>query len=170
MRTTVARWCGAGAATGIAIAGVFHLLWAFSPWPLGTRREWATTIVGAEDGDLSWSRTELVVACFVVAGALLAAAYIVGVRAGVLRRIGPWWGFWLATWVIAGVFLLRGVAPMDSPEDSFNHWNLVLYRPLCLVIAVLCAVTGTCRTALGDPPAGTARRSASPARRRSPAP
>jgi hypothetical protein len=120
-------------------AGALHVAWAFSPWPLSTWREWNRTVMGTDD-PTPRSGLEWVVPCFVIAGLLLAAAYIVITRAGLLPRLGPWWALRIAAWCVVVVLLGRGVlgfvvpVPADLPA---HDWNLFLYSPLCLVLAGL---------------------------------
>lgn len=145
-RTTVAGWFAVLAAIGMVVAAAFHVIWAFSPWPLETWWEWNRTVTGTDDATartgLGWA-----VNCFVIVGLLLAAACIVATRAGVLPRVGPWWAFRIAAWCVVLVLLGRGVLGLvvTVPEDlPFHHWNLVLYSPLCLVLAALSAGAIAC--------------------------
>jgi hypothetical protein len=140
--STAAQWCaGAVALVCVAVSGV-HLVWALSPWPAQTWWDWNRTVMGTDDPA---ARTGAVWAgaCLLVAGLLVSAAWIVGVRGGLFRRTGPGWFYRISCWGVVVVFLGRGVLGLlkDVPDDLPAHdWNLYLYSPLCLVLASLSAV------------------------------
>lgn len=145
-RTAVGRWCGGIASATMAVAGAFHLLWTLTPWPLENWLEFNRTIMGSATAGAGVG-TEWVVACCIIASLLLAAAYIVGTRAGLFWRLGPWWAFRIASWVIVMVFLFRGVMGLlaDVPADlPAHHWNLVLCSPLCLILAAMSTAAIVC--------------------------
>lgn len=82
-----------------------------------------------------------------VAVALLAAAAVVGLRAGVLTALvgGPLvrWG----TWAVAVAFLLRAVGDFRlvglfrrGRESRFARWDARLYTPLSLLLGLGAAV------------------------------
>jgi hypothetical protein len=138
------RWCAGVASITMAIAGAFHLLWTFTPWPLGSWMEFDRTVMGDPSAGAGPNGHNWVLSCCTIAGLLLAAAYIVSTRAGLLWRIGPWWAFRIAAWVIVGVFLGRAVFGFlaNVPQDLPAHqWNLLLYSPLCLLLAVASATS-----------------------------
>jgi hypothetical protein len=141
MRSTIARWCAIGAVGVLSAVAVFHLLWTVSTWPAKNATAWNDAILGG------WGSGATIAFCLVVAALLLAAAYVVGARAGVFPRLGPWWGFRAGAWVIAVAFLIRGASIASSDwSATFNHWNLVLYSPICLAVGALtgavCVLSG----------------------------
>ncbi len=155
MRSTVARWCAGGVAGGMAAVAAFHLLWTVSTWPAKSAADWNDAILGG------WGSGGTIAFCLVVAALLLAAAYVVGARAGIFPRLGPWWGFRVGAWVIGVAFLIRGASFDGSAwSAAFNHWNRILYNPLCLALGALtvavCLLSGrapTAATATGHRPA-----------------
>jgi len=148
----VARWCAGTVVAVCAVASCLHVVWAFSPWPARTWEEWNRTVTGVDDA-AARSGPGWVAACLLVTGLLAGAAYAVGARAGLLRRSGPWWGPRIASWAVAGAFLVRGVLGFveDVPGDLPAHdWNLYLYSPLCLVLGALSVTVAV----VGEPAAG----------------
>jgi hypothetical protein len=133
------------AGAGLAVIGLLHLLWAFSPWPLATREEFARSVVGRPDGRLPGRL--FVLACLVVAGALGAAAYLVAARGGVWVGFAPGWSIDVGTWGVAAVLLGRGAWGMAASglrlghaPASYRRLDLAVYSPLCLLLGVLVAL------------------------------
>jgi hypothetical protein len=145
-RDSLASWCAGVAAAGMEVAGLFHVVWAFHPWPLATWLEWNRTIMGSGDPTVR-TGPDWVLACFLISGLLTAAAYIVGVRAGLFPRFGPWWAFRIAAWCVVIVLAARGVLGYVAAAHEnlpFAFWNRILYSPLCLVLAALSTVAIIC--------------------------
>lgn len=136
-----ARVYGGTAALVLTAAAGLHLVWALSPWPLSTWRDWNRTVFCSDESTVrsGWGWAFL---CLQIAGLLLAAAYVVGTRAGLLRRFGPWWVFRVGAVCVVLVLLSRGVLgfTVHVPEQLPGHrWNQFLYSPLCLGLAALSA-------------------------------
>jgi Protein of unknown function (DUF3995) len=134
--------------TGLALAliGVLHLVWAVTPWPLGTREDFARTLGGRPDGDLP-PMALFVPATVAVALALVGGAYLVAVEGGALTtwlpdRLGTF-----GSWAVAVVLGARGAWGLaesglrlsDSPA-SYRRLDLAVYSPLCLLLGVLAAL------------------------------
>lgn len=133
------KLAGATAALGLGAAGALHTVWTFSPWPLGSRAEFARTVVGVAETDLPSAGLTAT-----VAAALGSAAYLVAARARLVPQIGPRRLTRLGVGVIAGVLLLRGGAGiissgLASQPTDYTHWDLALYSPLCLALGGLAA-------------------------------
>ncbi|WP_431683505.1 DUF3995 domain-containing protein [Kitasatospora sp. KL5] len=137
------RPAAAVAGAGLLAAGALHAVWAFSPWPLASRAEFAEVVVGVDESQLP--SAPLTVA---VAGLLGAAAWLVvtgarpesGLAASRLVRAGMW--------TVAGVLSVRGLGGLavsglelgDAPA-AFRHWDLALYSPLCIALGGLTGFT-----------------------------
>lgn len=147
MLTSSRRWCGVVAATGMAVAGAFHVVWAFSPWPMDTWDDYSKTVLGDPTGEIP---NDFGAMSMMVAVLLFAAAYLVSVQAGLLFRIGPRWMHRVGIWVVAGVLLVRAtvgllsavwpegtLVPDGTSDIPYQHWNLLFYSPLCLVLGAL---------------------------------
>lgn len=148
-------WPGAVVATGLLVVAMLHVVWAFSPWPLADREDFARVVVGVAEDRAPGPGPALVVALLV-----LAAAYLVAAGSGWLPAVGPAWVHGWGVPVVAGVLLLRGLGGFatsgaavtglidSSTPTDFVHADLALYSPLCVVLgtgAVLVA-----RRALSD--------------------
>jgi hypothetical protein len=127
---------------GISLAGLFavlsflHFFWAaggkfgsgaviptggggerlFNPWPFGT---------------------------ILVAAALLGAMLVVLGRLRIWGAFLPSWIFYLGTWVISLLFLLRTIGDFQyigffkSVNDTkFAYWDTIVFSPLCLVVCI----------------------------------
>lgn len=120
----------------LLLVGVLHLVWTVTTWPLDDREDYARLVVGVPVDQLPPPGLTAL-----VAGLLVAAAYLVGAVAGVLPVVGPRWILVTGVWVVAGVLLLRGggglVADLSgadyAPED-FVRLDQILYSPLCLAL------------------------------------
>jgi hypothetical protein len=82
-----------------------------------------------------------------VAAALLIAALVIAGAAGWLGQAVPRRLFRLLTMALAPVFLLRAIGDFKyvgffrrASESAFAYWDLRLYSPLCLFIAVAALV------------------------------
>lgn len=76
------------------------------------------------------------------------AAWIVGVRGGLLPVVGPPWIHRVGTWTVGGVLALRGVGGLlmsslrlvDQP-DRYVSADLAIYSPVCVAIAACVLAT-----------------------------
>lgn len=78
-----------------------------------------------------------------VAAALFAAALVVLGRLKFWGAVVPGWIFYVGTWVIAVLFLLRTIGDFryvgffkSVSGTDFARWDTMLFSPLCLFIAV----------------------------------
>ena len=123
----------------LALLASLHLYWGFGGlWPGRDGADLSSRVAGTRS-----RRPASFLACSLVARALAAAAYIVGVAARIFDPLGlPDWFWTLAVTAVAGVFLLRGIAaylPLVfnySRGTRFYELNRRYYAPLCLLIAV----------------------------------
>jgi hypothetical protein len=128
---------GSVTATVLTLVGALHVVWMFSPWPLRTREEFASRVVGVPVEKLPTGP-----ATGAVAVLLALAAYLVAGRAGVVPVPGPSWLAAAGTACVAAVFLLRGAGGLvvSSRQDTeFARLDQRIYSPLCLVLAACCA-------------------------------
>lgn len=90
--------------------------------------------------------------CLVVAAGLLAAAWLVAGRGGVVGSpLPPPWGHY-GCLAVGGVFVLRGVGDFRlvglfkrASDSTFARWDTRLYTPLCFAIGL-----GALRVALAS--------------------
>lgn len=133
-------------AGALAAIGLLHVVWAFSSWPLADRSSFADAVVGVPEADLPSRGLTLLVAVALVLAALLVAA-----QGNAIGRLGPDWLFRLGTWAVAAVLLLRGLgglvasALLNSGTETFRQLDLVVYSPLCLLLAVGAAAVAVLR-------------------------
>lgn len=117
----------------LAVAAV-HANWARgSSWPLSDRRRLAWTIIGSEEMPSAG-------ACLVVVALLtVAAGLVAGLprRAPRLGRLGS--GGVVAVLAARGVVGAVGLMPQQRVSEAFARWDRILYSPLCLLLAGLCA-------------------------------
>ncbi|MDX8031410.1 DUF3995 domain-containing protein [Lentzea sp. BCCO 10_0856] len=128
---------GLGTAAVLTLVGALHVVWMFSPWPLRTREQFASRVVGVPVEKLPSGP-----ATGAVAVLLGVAAYIVAGRVGVAPMPGPTWLAAVGTAGVAAVFLLRGAGGLvvSSRQDTdFARLDQRIYSPLCLVLAACCA-------------------------------
>jgi hypothetical protein len=78
-----------------------------------------------------------------VAAALFAAMLVSLGRVKILGAVVPVWIFYVGTWVISLLFLLRAIGDFryvgffkSVSGTSFARWDTILFSPLCLFIAV----------------------------------
>jgi len=123
------------AGTSGALAGVaaMHVAWGLgSTWPFPDATKLGDTVVGSAD-------VPPPLACFAVAGALGAAAVLVGgVPAGwpVVRRLGQAGvASVLAARAGLGFAGRTDIAVPGSASLEFRRWDRRLYSPLCLALA-----------------------------------
>lgn len=136
---------GIVAALGLVVVAVLHVVWAFTPWPLATREDLARTVVGRPDGSLPLGI--FVPACFAVAAALGAGAYLVVAQAGALTTTLSGDLVRIGTGALAAVLLGRGAwglaesgFELGQAPASYRRLDLRLYSPLCLVLGGLAAL------------------------------
>jgi hypothetical protein len=126
----------------LAAAGALHAVWTRSSWPLRDRAEFADVVVG-----VGVEQAPTPAMCAEVAGALGAAAYLVGARAGVLPAIGPRWLRTGGSATVAGVLLTRGIGGLvlstsgRIPRSArFLRLDRRYYSPLCIALGTGAAV------------------------------
>ncbi|MCB5167455.1 DUF3995 domain-containing protein [Streptomyces bambusae] len=133
------RAAAAAAAGAMLAAGALHAVWVFTPWPLASRSEFATAVVGVTESELPSGPLT-----FAVAGLLGAAACLVAsearpegrfVRSPVARA---------GLWTVTGVMAARGLGGLaasglglGSAPAEFRRWDLLLYSPLCVTLGGL---------------------------------
>ncbi|SES14896.1 Protein of unknown function [Lentzea xinjiangensis] len=124
-------------ATVLFLVGALHVVWMRSPWPLRTREEFASRVVGAPVEKLPSAPMTGGVALL-----LGMAAYLVVSRVGLLPLPGPGWLAITGTAGVAAVLLLRGAGGLvvSSRHDTeFARLDRRFYSPLCLILAGCCA-------------------------------
>jgi phosphate/sulfate permease len=135
----------------LCLVAAIHIYWALGGyWPGHDEASLVAMVIG------SGSRKMPPVVTLLVSLSLLVGAWLVLAIRGYLRPPWPSRLFTVAGWVMVGVFALRGtlgmfackIRPAD-PGAPFEILNLIIYSPLCLVIAALIVVFMT-RRAPGD--------------------
>lgn len=143
-RSRLARTAAAGAGGLLGAIGVLHALWAAgSAWPFSDKDRLAEVVWGGSASTFPSPAATLAVVVLLGTAVLLVTG-----QAGFWGARVPRWVFWIGTWGVAAVLILRallfGFAAIGS--DAVNRtWELALYTPLCLVIGGLCvivAITG----------------------------
>jgi len=140
-RSSWARPAAAVAGVGLAAIACLHAVWALgSGWPFGDREAMAKVVWG---GPLATFPSPA--ATMFVAVLIGAAALVVTGRGGLWGGWAPKWVFAAGTWTLATVLFLRalvyGLGSIGS--DAVNSaWERALFTPLCIVLAVLCAIVG----------------------------
>ncbi|MCG6493306.1 DUF3995 domain-containing protein [Kitasatospora sp. A2-31] len=126
---------GAVVAGVLAGTGVLHAVWAVSPWPLRTPAELADAVAGWGD------EMPPAAACLAVAGALGAAAYLVGAESGVLPAAGPARVRRAGVRTVSAVMLARGAGGLlvsglglSGQSARFRRLDARYYSPLCLAL------------------------------------
>ena len=151
-QSRIARNAAIVAGTLFAVIAGLHGLWATGiTWPFGDKEALSETVFGAPA-----SMFPSPAATMAVTVLLAAAAMLVTGRAGLWGARMPRWVFAAGTWALAAVLFLRAAfyGPAAIGSDAINRsWELALYTPLCLVLALLCAVV-----ARGAVPARPAKR------------
>ncbi len=121
-----------------AIAAL-HGLWATGiTWPFGDREALSETVFGSPASTFPPPAATIVVTVLFATAALLVTG-----RAGLWGARMPRWVFSAGTSALAAVLFLRAAfyGPAAIGSDAINRsWELALYTPLCLVLALLCAV------------------------------
>jgi hypothetical protein len=122
----------------LVLVSAIHVLWIFSPWPWRSWEEF-----GRKGVDVSVDKLPPPALTATVAALLGLAAYLVVGRAGLVGVPGPSWLAVVGTAGLAAVFLLRGVGGLvvsSRRSTDFARLDLRVYSPLCLALAVSCAV------------------------------
>ncbi|MFD0206970.1 MULTISPECIES: DUF3995 domain-containing protein [Saccharothrix] len=122
----------------LVLVGALHVVWIFSPWPLGSREEFARRVVDVPPERLPSPGPTLAVAL-----ALGLAAYLVVGRAELVGVPGPSWVSVVGTVGVAVVLLLRGGSGLvmsSRRSTEYSRLDLRVYSPLCLALATSCAV------------------------------
>ncbi|WP_405754597.1 MULTISPECIES: DUF3995 domain-containing protein [unclassified Streptomyces] len=133
------RGAAVAAGGGLLSAGALHVVWVFSPWPLDSRADFASVVVGVDESQLPSGPLT-----FAVAGLLGAAAGMVLTGARPTSRIGRSRPVRAGLWVVSGVLAARGIGglaasglELGSKPAEFRHWDLRLYSPLCVTLGGL---------------------------------
>lgn len=117
-------------------------MWAAgSTWPFSDKERLAEVVWGGSASTFPSPAATLAVVVLLGTAVLLVTG-----RAGLWGAWVPSWVFWIGTWGVAAVLILRallfGFAAIGS--DAVNRtWELALYTPLCLVIGGLCLVVAS---------------------------
>ncbi len=151
-QSRIVRIAAIVAGTLFGVIAALHGLWATGiTWPFGDKDALSETVFGSPASTFPPPAATIVVTVL-----LAAAAMLVTGRAGLWGTWMPRWVFTAGTWTVATVLFLRAAfyGPAAIGSDDINRsWELALYTPLCLVLALLCAVV-----ARGDVPARPAHR------------
>ncbi|WP_433273614.1 DUF3995 domain-containing protein [Actinosynnema sp. CS-041913] len=121
----------------LAAVGALHVVWMFSPWPLRTREEFASRVVGVPADRLPSPGLTAVPALL-----LALAAYLVVGRADLVAVPGPEWPAVVGTAGVAAVLLLRGVGGLVASagkKTEFARLDLRIYSPLCIALSAATA-------------------------------
>ncbi len=151
-QSRITRIAAIVAGTLFGAIAALHGLWATGiTWPFGDKEALSETVFGSPASTFPPPAATIVVTVLLATAALLVTG-----RAGLWGARMPRWVFSAGTWAVAAVLFLRaafyGLAAIGS--DAINRsWELALYTPLCLVLALLCAVV-----ARGAVPAHPAQR------------
>jgi len=125
----------------LAVLGTLHVLWGSGiPFPAESFDELGGVVVPSG----IWPSPALT---FLVAAGLGGASIAVVLRLRDLTRprskLTPWLIF--ASYALAAVFALRsflgflisaGLWGINPADERFHHWDLLVYSPLCLLIAL----------------------------------
>ena len=130
---------GLATATILSVLSLLHLYWAF-----GGSWGFAASVPTVEGQPLFQTGFWDTLA---VAIALLIAAMICLGTLNYRLPFLPTWIYQIGIWLIAVVFLLRGIGEFHylgffkQVNDSlFAQWDTILYTPLCFGLAVCCLV------------------------------
>lgn len=141
MVLTMSAFAGMVAATVLAAIAALHGYWALGGvWPGRDAEGLTQTVVGARPGTPPPGPA----ACWLVAALLLGGAITVLGAAGVLPLPVPARAVRVAALLGGGVLALRGLLGFadarlrpDIRGSPYARWNVRLYSPLCLVLALL---------------------------------
>jgi hypothetical protein len=125
----------------LAAIAALHAAWgAGVRWPCRDEESLVALVVGYPR-----ERMPTPAQCFAAAGAILAAAAVLALLAGVWRPPLPAWVVTLLGIGMTGAFAGRGVAGYLPawralfPRQPFTRLDRLVYSPLCLCIALTCA-------------------------------
>lgn len=123
----------------LLVLAAIHAYWAVGGiWPARSEKALARAVVGAP----GISRMPPPGASFGVALALVMAALWPIMTLGMVSIPVPLTVFRLAGWLLAAIFLVRGVATYLPafrrifPEQPFARFDRLAYGPLCLVLGI----------------------------------
>lgn len=155
-RFPMARVAAIAAGAVLGAIAALHALWATgAAWPFRDRQGLADVIWGGPVSTFPSPAATLVVTVLLGAAALL----VLG-RGGVWGHWVPRWVLSAGTWTVAAVLFLRTIFywPASFGSDAINaDWEAALFSPLCLVLALLCAIVA--RSNARSVPPGPSRRS-----------
>jgi len=141
-RRPLARAAAIAAGVLLGAIGVLHAIWATGgTWPFSGKERLAEVVWGGSASTFPSSA-----ATWAVVVLIGTAVALVSGQAGLWGARVPSWVFWLGTWGVAAVLILRallfGFAAIGS--DAINRtWELALFTPLCIVIGVLCVIVAS---------------------------
>ncbi|NGN65602.1 DUF3995 domain-containing protein [Streptomyces sp. A7024] len=119
----------------LVVIGIFHFIWAATPWPWRDKVTFTKTIAGIDTGEMPPPLVTVLIGAALVGGGVLTLMVN-----GTLPKIGPDWLQLTGMAVLAAVMLVRGIGGYfmnAGAAAEFRHWNSVLYSPLCLVLCLL---------------------------------
>lgn len=148
MPPVLVTWSATVDAVLFAAIGLLHLYWALGG-------NWGADVALPTRGSVPGAPPRFTfhvtpVATFVVAVLLFLAAAVVLGRASLLSNAAPatHWIFVVGTWVLAALFLVRAIGEFryigffkGVRDTEFARWDTWLFSPLCLIIALLAAIT-----------------------------
>lgn len=118
-----------------ALLGFLHLYWA------GGGRFGRGAAIPTAGGERLLNPSPL--GTILVAAALFAAVLVVFGRLKIWGAFVPGWIFYVGTWVISVLFLLRTIGDFryvgffkSVSGTDFARWDTLVFSPLCLFIAV----------------------------------
>lgn len=137
-RSPVARTSAIAVGVILGAIAVLHAMWAAgSSWPFSDRESLSETVWGGPASTLPSPA-----ATMAVTGLLVVAILLVTGQAGMWGNRMPRWVFAVGTGGVATVLLLRGLLGTAAIWSSAVNrtWELALFSPLCILLAVLCAI------------------------------
>ncbi|MGW7272421.1 DUF3995 domain-containing protein [Streptomyces sp. NPDC054864] len=121
--------------TGLTAIGVFHFIWAISPWPLKDKVAFTKAVLGNESGTMPPPPLSALVGV-----ALLGGGVVTLMTDDFIPAIGPDWLCVAGSYGLAAVLLGRGFGGylMGAHATSeFQRLNTVLYSPLCIALGLM---------------------------------
>jgi hypothetical protein len=118
--------------------GVLHLIWAFSPWPLGDKVTFTKRVVGNDSGEMPPAMLSALVGLAMMAGGVLTLMVNDSIPV-----IGPEWLRTVGIYGLAMTLLGRGLGGYfmnTGATVEFQRLNTVFYSPLCVVLGLLTGV------------------------------
>jgi hypothetical protein len=127
---------------GILLAGIFAILSFFHLYWAAGGRFGIGTAIPTVGGKRLLTPSPFVT--ILVAAALFAAMLVVLGRLRIWGAFVPSWIFYLGTWVISLLFLLRTIGDFryvgffkSVTDTNFARWDTILFSPLCLFIGIV---------------------------------